>query len=56
MWRQLAVGSAVVSVIGMIVLAGMWPAFDRVASLAVNVTVLVTQIVMRWPPQAMLGR
>jgi hypothetical protein len=35
---------------------GTWPVFNTVAALGVNIAVLVTQLIMRWPPQAMFGR
>ncbi len=55
-WRQLAVASAFVSLTGMIVFFGTWPAFNWLASLAVNLGVLFTQIVTRWPPQELFGK
>ncbi len=55
-WRQLAVGAALVSLTGMTVFFGTWPAFNWTASLAVNVAVLVTQLLTRWPPLEMFGK
>ncbi len=55
-WRTLAIASAVVSLLGITLFFGTWPPFNTVAALAVNVAVLVSQIWMRWPPQAMLQR
>ncbi len=55
-WRQLAVVSASVSLTGMIVFFGTWPAFNWIASLAVNLAVLFTQIVTRWPAQELFGK
>ena len=55
-WRTLAVGSAVVSITGMIVFFGTWPAFNWLASLAVNLAVFASQLVTRWPPQEMFGK
>ncbi len=55
-WRQLAIVSALVSLTGMIVFFGTWPAFNWLASLAVNLGVLFTQIVTRWPAQELFGR
>lgn len=56
LWRPLAVGSSLVSLVGMLVFFGTWPVFNTLASLAVNLGVLVTQLVARWPSQEMLGR
>lgn len=56
MWRILAVGSAVVSTVGIVLFAGTWPVFNTVAALSVNVVVLVTQLWLRWPAQAAFGR
>lgn len=55
-WRQLGVGSALVSLTGMVVFFGTWPAFNWIASLMVNVAVLVTQLVTKWPAQELLKR
>lgn len=54
-WRPLAVGSAVVSLVGMIVFYGTWPVFNTVASFAVNAAALFTQLVARWPAREMFG-
>lgn len=54
-WRPLAVGSALVSLAGMVVFYGTWPIFNTVASLAVNAAVLFTQLVARWPAREMFG-
>jgi hypothetical protein len=56
LWRQLALVSAVVSGVGILLFLGTWPAFNTIAALAVNAAVLVTQIITRWPPQEMFGK
>ncbi len=53
-WRSVALGSAVVSMIGIVLFFGTWPAFNTVAALAVNVAVLVA-VWLRWPPQSVFG-
>jgi len=55
-WRTLAVGSAVVSLVGITLFFGTWPPFNTVAALAVNLAVLVTQLVTRWPSEEMFVR
>ncbi len=55
-WRQLAVVSAVVSTVGIILFLGTWPAFNTLAALGVNVAVLVALLWLGWPPQTMFGR
>lgn len=55
LWRPLAIGSAVVSLGGMVVFFGTWPAFNWTASLVVDVAVLVTQLVTHWPPRELFG-
>ncbi len=52
-WRQLAVTFAVVSILGIVLFFGTWPTFNTLAALGVNVAVLVTQLWLHWPPQAM---
>jgi divalent metal cation (Fe/Co/Zn/Cd) transporter len=54
-WRQLAVASAIVSLLGITLFFGTWPVFNTVAAIAVDATVLFTQVALRWPPQAMYG-
>jgi hypothetical protein len=54
-WRQLALTSSIVSILGITLFLGTWPAFNTIAALAVNIAVLVTQLWLRWPPQAMFG-
>jgi hypothetical protein len=55
-WRQLAVASAIASSLGIVVFFKTWPTSNALAALSVNVTVLVTQLWLHWPPQAMFGK
>jgi len=55
-WRQIAIVSSFISILGIALFFGTWPAFNTVAALAVNVAVLVTQLWLYWPPQEMFGR
>lgn len=55
-WRQLSVGSAIISTLGIALFLGTWPAFNTLAALGVNAVVLITQIWLRWPPAGMFGR
>jgi hypothetical protein len=48
-WRAVAVGSAIVSLAGILFFLGTWPPFNTIAALLVNLAVLVTQLVLRWP-------
>jgi len=56
LWRPLAIGSAIVSLAGITLFFGTWPPFNTVAALAVNVAVLVSLLVLRWPQVAAVGR
>ena len=56
LWRPLAIGSAVVSLVGMTLFFGTWPPFNTVAALAVNVAVLISLLWLRWPAIADIGR
>ena len=56
MWRQIAVVFAVVSGLGILLFWGTWPTFNMLAALGVNIAVLITQLWLRWPPQAMFGK
>ncbi len=56
MWRQIAVMFAIVSGLGIVLFWGTWPTFNMLAALGVNIAVLVTQLWLHWPPQAMFGK
>ena len=49
-WRQLAVASSIVSTTGLLLFFGIWPIFNTLAALAVNIAVLVTQLWLNRPP------
>lgn len=53
-WQPVAVGSAVVSMIGVVLFLGTWPMFNTIAALAVNVAVLIA-VWIQWPPQSVFG-
>jgi hypothetical protein len=53
-WTAVAVASAVISLAGIVLFIGTWPAFNTVAALAVNIAVLVA-VWSHWPPQSVLG-
>ena len=55
-WRPLAMVFAVVSLIGIGLFWGTWPAFNVIGALAMNIAVLVTQLWFHWPPTDMFGR
>jgi hypothetical protein len=44
-----------VSILGITLFLGTWPVFNTVAALAMNIAVLVSQLWLRWPPQAVYG-
>jgi len=52
-WRPLAVGSAVVSLAGIVLFFGTWPMFNTLAALGVNIAVLIAVVWLRWPPQTL---
>ena len=54
-WRQLALASSIVSILGIVLFFGIWPIFNTLAALGMNVAVLVTQLWMHWPPPSMFG-
>lgn len=55
-WRELAIVSAAVSLLGIALFFGTWPPFNTIAAIALNVTVLVTQLWLAWPPHDMFGK
>ncbi|MHB9106995.1 MAG: hypothetical protein ACYDCO_08065 [Armatimonadota bacterium] len=55
-WRPLAVGSAIVSLLGIITFWGTWPAFNTAGAVAMNIAVLAALLVFHWPPASVFGR
>jgi hypothetical protein len=53
-WQSVALGSAVVSLIGILLFLGTWPAFNTLAALAVNIAVLAA-VWIDWPPRSVFG-
>ena len=53
--RPLAVVSALVSMVGIVLFFGTWPMFNTLAALGVDVAVLVAILWLRWPSAAMQG-
>ena len=51
-WQPIAVVSAFVSTVGIVLFFGNWPLFNTLAALAVNVIVVVALLVLRWTPPA----
>ncbi len=54
-WRQLAISFSLVSLIGLIVFLGNWPAFNTLGAIGFNVVVLVALLWLQWPPISMFG-
>jgi hypothetical protein len=63
LWRQLAVGSALISTIGIVLFSGIWPGapnrqlsnLDTIIALVVNIAVFIFVLVLNWPPYEMFG-
>jgi len=56
LWRPLAVGTAFLSILGLVLFWGTWPAFNTIAAFGMNLTVLFTQLWLSWPPTSMFGK
>lgn len=56
LWRPLAVGTAFVSILGLVLFWGTWPAFNTVGAFGMNIVVLITQLWLSWPPTSMFGK
>jgi hypothetical protein len=56
LWRPLTVGSAVVSLLGLILFWNTWPAFNTLGAVGMNIAVLVTQLWLHWPPTNLFGK
>ncbi|MGO9179067.1 MAG: hypothetical protein ACLQHS_07315 [Candidatus Limnocylindrales bacterium] len=55
-WQPLAVGTALVSLAGIVFFLGTWPAFSTVAAIGVNVAVVVAVLWLHWPPETLFTR
>lgn len=63
-WRQIAAASAIASLIGVAFLAGTWPGsptelrsiLNSGIAVTMNVAVLLTQLWLHWPAQAVFGK
>jgi hypothetical protein len=63
-WRQIAVGSAIASIVGIALFAGTWPGrpnelesmLDTGVAITMNVAVLLTLLWLHWPAHAMFGK
>jgi len=56
LWRPLAVGTAVISLLGLFLFLNTWPAFNTIGAVGMNIVVLVTQLWLHWPPTDMFGK
>ena len=55
-WRPLAVIFALVSLLGLVLFLGNWPAFNTVGAIGFNLAVLVALLWLHWPPVELFGR
>lgn len=63
-WRQLAIGAAVASLLGLAFFFGTWPGsadtfyslLNMGVALTMNLVIVGTLLWLRWPPQPMFGR
>jgi len=55
LWRPLAVGTALMSLLGLMLFWNTWPAFNTIGAFGMNVVVLVTQLWLHWPPTSVFG-
>jgi hypothetical protein len=53
-WRGIAVGTAVISMMGLVLFGHNWGALNRYGAWGVNIAILVTQLWLQWPPDQML--
>ncbi len=56
LWRSLALVFAFVSLFGISLFWGIWPMFNTLAAQLVNLTVIITQLWLHWPPLTMFGK
>jgi hypothetical protein len=63
-WRQMAVASALISVLGIVLFSGTWPGsqnrprniLNTSIALIMNIAVLVSLLWLRWPPVDLFGK
>jgi len=64
LWRQLAVISSVVSILGIALFSGIWPGapsrkfstLDTAIALVMDAAILVLLLWVKWPPESMFGK
>ena len=50
-WRILAVVFAVISLLGLVLFIGNWPAFNTLGAVGFNIATLVALLWLHWPPE-----
>ena len=55
LWRSLTVGTAVVSLLGLVLFRNTWLAFNTLGAVGMNIVVLITRLWFHWPPTSMFG-
>jgi len=56
LWRPLAVGTAIVSLLGLVLFWNTWPMFNTIGAFSMNFVVLVTLLWFHWPPTSLFGK
>jgi hypothetical protein len=56
LWRTLALIFAFISLVGIVLFWGTWPMFNTLAAQAVNLAVIITQLLLHWPAKELLGK
>jgi hypothetical protein len=56
LWRSLAIGTAVISTLGLVIFWNTWPVFNTIGALGMNIVVLIALLWLHWPPTIMFGK
>jgi hypothetical protein len=54
-WRSLAIGSAAVSILGLVLFWSRPVSSPKLSALLFDIVVLVALLVLRWPPSSLIG-
>lgn len=54
-WRNLAIGAALLSAVGLVVFWGTWPESTALFALFVDLVILTVLLLLDWPPEDAVG-
>ena len=52
-WQTLAVITAIISLLGLVLFLGSWPTFNTIGAVGMNLAILIALLWLHWPPEAL---